>query len=183
MSRRTLPTRWRRAAGAAAIALLAAGCSSSMKEEMSSMFPDSPGLVARLRSPSSAVTGTVRVVDYRDGVSVQLTVGNLVPGQYRVALHEKGNCSSFNLFSAGPAWAPPESGKSPDDLLPGFLASEDGSQNGYVAFIKGVHTDGPTSLRGRSVVIHWGNRVGEAIPGQPNNRVACGVLDSAQQLL
>ena len=176
-------TSGRRIAAAAAVAVLAAGCSSSFKQEMSSLVPEGPGLVARLRSPTSAATGTVRVVDYRDGVSVQLVISNLIPGQYRVALHENGNCSSPNLFSAGPPWAPPESGKSPDDLLPGFLANNDGNQNGYVAFIKGVHADGPGSLRGRSIVVHWGNRVGEALPGQPNNRVACGVLEPAQQLM
>ncbi len=171
----------RRAAPAALAALAVAGCSSSMKQEMSTIVPDSPGLVARLRSPSSAATGTVHVVDYRDGVTVQLVISNLIPGQYRVALHANGNCSSFNLFSAGSPWAPP--GMNPDDLMPGFLANNDGNQNGYVAFIKGVHTDGPGSLRGRSVVVHWGSRIGEAFPGQPNNRVACGVLETAQGLL
>ncbi|MFO1397903.1 MAG: superoxide dismutase family protein [Burkholderiales bacterium] len=171
-----------RAAACAALAvLLAAGCSSSMKQEMSTVFPDSPGLVARLRSPSSAATGTVRVVDYRDGVTLQLSISNLIPGQYRVALHEKGNCSSTNLFSAGAPWAPP--GMNPDDLLPGFLANNDGNQNGYVASIKGVSAEGANSLRGRSVVVHWGSRLGEAFPGQPNNRVACGVLEPARQLL
>lgn len=171
----------RAAAFAALAVLLATGCSSSMKQEMSTVFPDSAGLVARLRSPSSAATGTVRVVDYRDGVTVQLVISNLIPGQYRVALHEKGNCSSTNLFSAGAPWAPP--GMNPDDLLPGFLANNDGNQNGYVATIKGVSAEGPNSLRGRSVVVHWGSRLGEAFPGQPNNRIACGVLESAHQLL
>lgn len=168
-----------RAAAAALAAMLVAGCS-SMKQDMG-IIPDTPGLVARLRSPSSAAIGTARVVDYRDGVTVQLTITNLIPGQYRVSFHEKGNCSSANLFSAGPPWAPP--GMDPDTVLPGFLANNDGSQNGYVSFVQGVHTDGPTSLRGRSVVVHYGSRIGEAFPGQPNNRVACGVLESAQQLL
>jgi Cu/Zn superoxide dismutase len=179
--RRTLATVTARAACVALAAVLLAGCSSSMKEEMSSVFPDNAGLVARLRSPSSAATGTVRVADFRDGVSVQIVISNLIPGQYRVSLHETGNCSSFNLFSAGPPWAP--AGMNPDDLLPGFLANNEGNQNGYVAFIKGVSTDGPKSIRGRSVVVHWGSRIGEAFPGQPNNRIACGVLESAQGLL
>lgn len=161
-------------------ALLVAGCSSSMKQDMG-IVPDSPGLVARMRSPSSAAVGTARVVDYRDGVTVQLSITNLIPGQYRVSFHENGNCSSINLFSAGPPWAP--AGMDPDTVLPGFLANNDGSQNGYVAFVKGVHTDGPGSLRGRSIVVHSGSRIGEAFPGQPNNRIACGVLETAQQLL
>lgn len=169
------------ATSAALAALLLGGCSSSTSKEAGPIFAESPGLVARLRSPSSAATGTVHIVDYRDGVTVQLVISNLIPGQYRVALHEKGNCSSTNLFSAGPAWAPP--GMDPDTLLPGFLANNDGNQNGYVASIKGVSTDGPNSLRGRSVVIHWGSRIGEAFPGQPNNRIACGVLDTTHSLL
>lgn len=135
------------------------------------------GLVAQLKSPSSAVTGSVHVYDTRDGVQVQLSVNNLYPGQYRIAFHEKPNCRSPNLFSAGPAWAPPDSPKPATDLLPGFLANQDGNQNSYVAYVAGLHTEQPPALRGRSVVIHWGNVVGEAIPGQPNNRVACGVLE------
>jgi Cu/Zn superoxide dismutase len=177
--------RGRFAASAGALALVAvltAGCA-SVKEEMSTMIPQGPGLVAQLRSPSSAATGSVRIVDYRDGVSVQLSINNLMPGQYRIALHENGNCSSFNLYSAGPPWAPPGSSKPPADLLPGFLANQEGNQNGYVAFISGVHTDGRSPLIGRSVVIHWGNVVGEAFPGQANNRFACGVLQPADQLL
>jgi len=135
------------------------------------------GLVAQLRSPSSAVTGAVHVYDSRDGVQLQLTVNNLFPGQYRIAIHETPNCRSPNLFSAGPPWAPPGSSKPAGDLLPGFLANNDGNQNSYVAFIPGVHTEREPSLRGRSVVVHWGTSVGEAFPGQPNNRVACGVLE------
>ncbi len=140
------------------------------------------GLVARMSSRSSAVSGTVRVFNYRDGVQVQLAVTNLFPGAYRLALHERGNCTSPNLFSAGPAWAPPAWTKPAADLLPGFTANEEGQVSGYVVYIKGVTIDGPTSIKGRSFVIHGGNLVGEAFPGQPNNRIACGVLVEAEAL-
>ena len=135
------------------------------------------GFVAQLRSPNSAATGSVRVYDYRDGVQLQLSVNNLYPGQYRIALHETANCRSPNLFSAGPPWAPPGSAKPAADLLPGFLANNEGSQTSYVAYIAGLHTDQEPSLRGRSVVIHWGTSVGQAMPGEPNNRIACGVFE------
>ena len=46
--------------------------------------------------------------------------------------------------------------------------------------MKGVQHGTGRLLRGRSVVIHWGDRVGEAFPGQPNNRMACGVLEWAE---
>ena len=140
------------------------------------------GLVAQLRSPGSAATGVVRVYDYRDGVQMQVAVDNLIPGRYRVAFHETGNCRSANLFSAGPAWAPPDSGKSAADLLPPLYTNSEGNQNGYVAYVPGLHTERPPSLRGRSVVIHWGTNVNEAFPGQPNNRIACGVLEWTESI-
>jgi len=148
-----------------------------MNREGERIFPTVTGLGAQLRSPSSAATGVVRIYDYRDGVQVQLSINNLLPGAYRIAIHENGNCRSPNLFSAGPAWAPPGATKPAGDLLPAFTANNEGNENSYVAFIKGVATDGPQSLRGKSVVIHYGNLVGEAFPGQPNNRMACGVLE------
>ncbi|MFO1317380.1 MAG: superoxide dismutase family protein [Burkholderiales bacterium] len=138
--------------------------------------------MAQLRSSTSAGVGTARVFDARNGVTIQVFVSNMIPGTYRVALHERGNCSSANMYSAGPAWAPPGWTKAPGELLPPFSANMEGSEAGYVARIDGVSTDGPTSIRGRSVVIHWGNIVGEAFPGQPNNRVLCGVLEPATAL-
>jgi Cu/Zn superoxide dismutase len=157
-----------------------AGCASTRDEWDARL---STGLVAQLSSPSSAVKGVVRVYDYKDGVQVQMSVNNMIPGSYRVAFHERNNCRSPNLFSAGPAWAPPSWTKPAADLLPGFLANDEGSQTGYVAFVKGVSIDGPESLRMRSVVIHWGNLVGEAFPGQPNNRMACGVFETPKPLI
>lgn len=110
-------------------------------------------------------------------------VTNLFPGSYRLALHERGNCSSPNLFSAGPAWAPAVWTKPAANLLlPGFIANEEGQVSGYVVYIKGMSVSGPASIKGRSFVIHAGSLVGEAFPGQPNNRVACGVLVDAQAL-
>lgn len=153
-----------------------ASCASS-KGDSDALRARVGGLVANLRSPNSAATGSVRVYEYRDGVQVQLYINNLYPGQYRIAFHETPNCRSPNLFSAGPAWAPPGAAKPATELLPGFLANNEGSQTGYVAYVPGLHVDRDPSLRGRSVVIHWGTSVGEAFPGQPNNRIACGVFE------
>ena len=147
-----------------------AGCASVQEREMAG------GLVAQLSSSGSAVKGAVHVFDFRDGVQVQLAINNLYPGAYRIAIHERGNCSSPNLFSAGPSWAPPGWTKPAGELLPSFSVSELGNHV-YVAYIKGVSTEGPNSLRGKSIVIHMGDLVGEAFPGQPNNRMACGVLE------
>ncbi|MEO8752651.1 MAG: superoxide dismutase family protein [Casimicrobiaceae bacterium] len=182
VSRHGLPLR--RLAGAAVVMALAgsiAGCQ-SMKDAGSEVAARGGGLVAQMKGTQSAATGVARIVNYRDGVVFQLAIDNLIPGTYRVALHERGNCRSPNLFSAGPAWAPPGWDKPPGDLLPQFVVNEGGNVNEYVAYIKGVRTDGPTSMRGRSVVIHWGNSIADAFPGQANNRFACGVLENANPL-
>lgn len=167
-------------------ALLAAGAllggCASVKETANEIFGRGNALEARLRSPNSAATGVVRVFDSRDGVAIQMSLYSVPFGTYRVALHERGNCSSPNLFSAGPAWAPAGSGKSPDDLLPQFYTNTEGEMTSYNAFIKGARVEGPLSLRGRVVVVHLGTKVGDAVPGLPNNRVACGVLDSLKSL-
>ena len=155
------------------------GACSGMKQEMEAMFPQGAGLVANLRSPSSAATGSVRIYAFRDGVQVQLAIDNLYPGDYQIAFHERGNCSSPNLFSAGPPWAPPSWTKPPGQLLPAFIANNEGNQNGYVAFVKDVKLE---TLIGKSVVIHWGRSVTEAFPGQPNNRMVCGVLRPAEAI-
>jgi Cu/Zn superoxide dismutase len=162
-----------------AVATMISGCASVQE----TMAMRGGGLVANLRGSGSAATGVVRVFNYRDGVVVELSIANLIPGTYRIALHDGLNCKSSNLFSAGPAWAPPGSNKSPGDLLPQFVANNDSNVNSYVAYISGVRTEGPTSLRGRLVVIHYGSTIFDAFPGQPNNRVACGVLDNAEGLL
>ena len=159
-----------------------AACSST-KPDAGAMSARVGGLVAQLRGPSSAVTGSVRVYEFRDGVQVQLAVTNLYPGQYRIAFHTTPNCRSPNLFSAGPPWAPPGSAKPAGDLLPGFLANNEGSQYGYVAYVPGLHVDRDPSLRGKSIVIHWGTSVNEALPGQPNNRLACGVFEWSESVL
>jgi len=162
------------------IALASLVACSSSRNDPDALRARVGSLVAHLRSSSSAATGTVRVFDSRDGVQVQLAVNNLYPGQYRIAFHETPNCRSPNIFSAGPPWAPPGATKPASDLLPGFLANNEGSQTGYVVYVPGLYTDREPSLRGRSVVIHWGTSVGEAMPGQPNNRIACGVFEWAE---
>ncbi|MCC6196322.1 MAG: superoxide dismutase family protein [Burkholderiales bacterium] len=168
-----------------AATLAGAGCgsSSSSRQGLDSLIPEVPGVTARLRSPSSAATGVVHVFDYKGGVQVQLTIANLMPGAYRIAFHETANCRSPNLFSAGKAWAPPSFTGNPGELMPAFTTSPDGGTSDYVAFVKGVSVDGPVSLRGKSVVIHWGDIVGEAFPGQPSNRIACGVFEASKPLL
>lgn len=157
------------------------GCQSSPsifqpKDNVASKGP-SPGLVASLRGLASAVSGKVRVFDRGDGITVLVSGANLPFGEYRVAFHENGNCSSPNGFSAGPAWAPV--GRSPATLIPP-LNNPDGNAEASV-YVAGVHTTGENGLAGRSVMLYWG-AITPVQPGVRNNVIACGVFEPAQLL-
>ena len=114
-------------------------------------------------------------VDRGNGVFATIFITNLPQGAYRVAIHRDANCTSPNLFSAGPAWAPAGSTTPAAELLPVFRTDSSGDATLTVQ-IAGVRTTGPDSLQGRSVVLHAGTHVDDAVPGVPNNRVMCGVI-------
>jgi Cu/Zn superoxide dismutase len=141
------------------------------------------GLEAPLRAiGGSAVQGKVRVVDRRDGVTVMLSAQNIVRGPYRIAFHEKGNCSSPNGFSAGPAWAPAASGKTPDALIPPLYATSEGSVESQV-YVPGVRVGGDNGLAGRSVVIYLGSSIPPIVADRPNSAIACGSFESVRPII
>lgn len=163
-----------------AAAAFVAGCSSTKGPG----YEPSVGLEARMVGVGSTARGAFRVFDAKDGsgVNVQLTLINTLPGTYLITLHERGNCKSPNLLSAGPAWSPAGSGKSPGDLMPTFSTDSEGDLHNYGAFIRGVHVDGPQGLVGKVVVVQFGYGVSDAAPGLPNKRMACGVLEYVKPL-
>ena len=141
------------------------------------------GLVAWLRPVGSPAAGSARVIDRGDGVLLSVSMTNLIPGTYRLAFHQKGGCNTPFARGAGPAWAPTGSAKPPDALLPQFVAS-DASNTALTMRVPGVRVDGPNGLRGRTIVVHWGDTVdGRSFPGQPNNRILCGVFEEDSSLL
>jgi len=176
---RSLP----RLAATLALAGLAA-CSTTKTSTPTSGFvevePAKPtGMEAYLRSVGSAVTGKVRVIDRGDGATLLLSMINLPPGQYRVAFHERPNCSSPNGFSAGPHWAP--AGLDARDIAPIFSTNADGTGEASV-HIRGLRATGADGVAGHSVVIYTGTRVTDAQSGASNNRVACGVFEPSRTL-
>jgi Cu/Zn superoxide dismutase len=144
--------------------------------------PPTAGLVAQLRGLGSAVSGNVRVIDKGDGITLLVSAINMPIGEFRVAFHENGSCSSPNGFSAGPAWAPP--GRSPSTLIPVLMTlnSRDGNAESEI-HVAGVHTQGENGLAGRSVILYGGRTITEIKPGVPNNAFACGVFVPVQPFL
>jgi Cu/Zn superoxide dismutase len=124
----------------------------------------------------SAAQGSAKFLTRADGVTAFVAVNNLMPGPYRVAIHERGNCSSPNGFSAGKPWAPPGSARAAADLLPEIAIGPNG--NGQMtAIVRGLKISGTESLEGRSVVVHAGPTVdANVVPDRPNRIVLCGVI-------
>jgi Cu/Zn superoxide dismutase len=168
---------------AAVIVAAVAGCSmmrglTAAKEDEPKSTAASYGELASLRAVGgSAVFGKIRIIDRGDYASMLLSLMNVPPGEFRIALHETPNCSSSNAFSAGPAWAP--AGKSPLDLVPVQRAgSEDRVESSLR--VAGLHALGANGVAGRSVVVYAGPKVTEARPGVPNEAIACGVFEPAK---
>jgi Cu/Zn superoxide dismutase len=139
-----------------------------------------PGVVARLAfAGGSAAFGAARFHPVEGGVVATVDLQSGTGGRWRMVIHATGNCTSPNLFSAGPPL-----------LLPGFSAPIEipivttaDASGGATLRIAGLVIDGPAGIRGKSVVVHAG-AVGslDAQPGVPNNRVACGVIETARPL-
>jgi len=125
----------------------------------------------------SAAGGSAVLHEVRGGVDVAIWLGSVGPGQFRVAVHETGNCSSQNAFSAGPPWAPPGV-----PMAVVLLTKNDDTRTVTVR-LPGYRIQGPDGVTGRSVVVHAGaTGTLEAQPGVPNERIACGVIGTPTEM-
>lgn len=125
---------------------------------------------------ASGMNGTARFVD-RGGVThVFIVVNNGPPSPFSIAIHERGNCSSPNAFSAGQPWAPPGWSTPAARMFPSIVLNTNGTGDMTVR-LRGLALSGPDSLQGRAVLVHAGPVIGEdSRPGVPNNVVLCGVI-------
>ena len=189
MHRRIAPLSHRvaRIGAAAAVALLAAACQSSREPaapDQAKAAP-APGVEAPLTpSGGSAAQGSAKFVDRGDGsLTALVIVNNVMPGTYRVAIHERGNCGSPNAFSAGRPWAPPGSAVAATELLPSMAIGPNG--NGQLSTrLRGVALRGPDSLEGRAVLVHQGERVeADIVPNRPNRVVLCGAIGPVRSFM
>lgn len=165
---------------AIACAATLGGCASA-REGADGVRRDQPATVeARLgQSGGSAAKGVIRFSSSTGGLTTSIYVYSLGPGDYRMVIHTTGNCSSPNLFSAGPPWVAP--GAAGPTVIE-FAIGDDGGAS-LVRGVGGLTINGSAGVAGRAVVIHEG-RTGtlETEPGRPNNRVACGVIGPVTSL-
>jgi len=139
---------------------------------------EQPGVDARLRGVGAPVTGTVRMRESGDLLVIFVDIAAGAPGPYRVVLHETGNCSSPNGFSAGAPWSPPGWRESALRLVPEVYANING-QAQLTARVRGVRLGDAVK---RSVLVYQGTTPEVPRPDVRNNVVACGVFEQATTL-
>jgi len=159
-------------------AALAVGLLACKTADEAPASKSAPGVVARLAFPGGGgvAFGTARFQPVEGGVVATVDMQSGTGGRWRMVIHATGNCTSPNLFSAGPPL-----------LLPGFSApieipvvTTPDASGGATLRIAGLVLDG---IVGKSVVIHAGAAGPlDAQPGVPNNRVACGVIETVRPL-
>ena len=143
-----------------------------------------PGVEAPLApSNGAAGQGTARLLDRGDDLVLLVSVNSVVQGPYRVSIHERGNCSSPNAFSAGAPWAPQGSPRAAVDLFPEIRVAEPGNAQ-MTTTVRGMPLSGPDGLAGKSIIVSAGTTVdADAVPGVPNRRVLCGVLGAPRSFM
>lgn len=139
---------------------------------------EEPGVEARLRSINSSMQGIVRLRESGDLLVVRVELANGQAGPYRVVLHDNGNCSSPNAFSAGAPWSPPGWKESPLRLVPEVTANSSGNAI-MTARIKGVRLGDAIK---RSVLVYEGTTPQLPQPDIRNNVVACGAFTASTVL-
>jgi Cu/Zn superoxide dismutase len=140
-----------------------------------------PGVIARLAFPGGggSAFGEARFQPVEGGAVVTIDLQSGTGGRWRAVIHATGICTSPNLFSAGPPLLPP--GFSAPIVIPVVTTAD--TSGAATERISGLAVDGPAGILGRSVVIHAGTFGSlDAQPGVPNNRVACGVIETIKPL-
>lgn len=141
------------------------------------------GYLARLRPANgSAASGTVVIAERGGVMVVELHLTNVPPGFYSWALHERGNCTSRNGFSAGAPWVPPGTRRPAVELLPEFIVNPEST--GLVTVrVRDARIEGTSGVNGRAVLIYEGGDIKPIKADVPNNVIACGVFEPAQSWL
>jgi Cu-Zn family superoxide dismutase len=187
VTRRSAPRTWRNRSRSGlrgflplALAVALAGGLAACKTADEALAPSPPGIGAKLEPTGGSVTkGNVAFKQVDGGVMIAANLGGGTPGQWRVAIHATGICTSPNGFSAGPPLLLP--GTALPAAVPVFT-NADGT-GGISTRLPGLALEGPGGIVGKSVVVHAG-AIGslDAQPGIPNNRVACGVIGPVRSL-
>lgn len=170
-----------RVAMAAAVVILASGCSTFESQ--------GPRAVARLEAAKGdPVWGSVSFAESGDAVVVRADVRGLrANGEFGFHVHEKGDCSSADFMSAGGHFNPggkPHAHHGKPERHAGDLKNLTANSEGSAIYVFETKlltvSKGPNSVVGRAVVIHANPDDYTSQPaGNSGPRIACGLIRSA----
>jgi Cu/Zn superoxide dismutase len=117
--------------------------------------------------------GLVTFRPYDGGLVFVADVGGFAAGPYRFVIHTTPVCTSPNGFSAGPPFVLP--GTTAPVAVPALIMHQGTAT--LSTRVPGITLNGPAGVEGKSVVLHASESGPlDAVPGVPNDRVACGVI-------
>ena len=158
--------------------VILAGCShkEAVKETKEALAVMNP-------TQGSKVHGTVGFAKDSKGVRITVNIEDLSPGPHGFHVHEFGDCSSPDANSAGGHFNPtdmPHAGPKSEKRHVGDLGNIEADKNGVAKLEVTdnlISLEGPTSIIGRSVIVHAGPDDLKTQPaGGAGPRVACGVI-------
>ena len=132
----------------------------------------------------SHLTGKASFTESEGGVLVELEVHHAPPGWHAVHVHEKGDCSAPDASSAGGHFNPatknhgsPHAPEHHAGDLGNMWVDEHGDGHHVLLMPDLTVADGPTSVRGRAIIVHAG--VDDLVTqptGNAGGRIGCGVI-------
>jgi superoxide dismutase, Cu-Zn family len=134
----------------------------------------------------SQTQGTVDFATGPNGLVVHAYVNNLPPGPHGIHIHEKGDCSAPDAFSAGEHFNP--TGEKHGGLhsnerhigdLGNIVANKKGSTHLEIKVPPSKSEYDWKGIIGKSIVIHEGKDDFKSQPsGNSGKRIACGLIQS-----
>lgn len=152
------------------------------------MHQGGPSATTQLEARSgSKVVGTLKFMQHGDHVMVMADVSGLQPGQqHGVHVHDKGDCSAPDGMSAAGHFNPTGKPHGPQEAdhhggdMPALVADANGRAKAQFHLTGVTVADGPTSIVGRSVIVHKDPDDYKTQPtGNSGARIACGVISKS----
>lgn len=137
----------------------------------------------------SKVKGKVTFVKQADGVAITAEITGLTPGDHGFHVHEWGDCSSADGSSAGSHYNPTKMEHGRPDAEHrhagdfGNITADAAGNAKYSRVDKLLTLTGPTSIIGRSIIIHANPDDFSQPVGNAGGRIACGVIGIANPAL
>jgi Cu-Zn family superoxide dismutase len=132
----------------------------------------------------STVSGKATFTEAKGGVLVEIEVHHAPPGWHAAHIHEKGDCSAEDGSSAGGHFNPaakshgsPHAPEHHAGDLGNLWVDEHGDGRHVLLMPDLTVADGPSSVRGRAVIVHAS--VDDLVTqptGNAGGRIGCGVI-------